>query len=602
MARADQRRALRAGRLHADYENGDVRFLGLGDLPILDRIYVRIRDSGWGTVPMHSELASIEESGGSFRIVSSLRWGDDPAWASGTLAVSASESELNARARITFHRDTVVQRAGLNLHHPLVSTVGRGYRWDNGSSSGSGAFPDVIYPQIRDRSRFLPMIGPFGRLVIDADSLTSVALTFDGALFETEDQRNWTDASFKTYGPPIDGLAAQHQTAGSTITQAVRARITTRRTIRSARRSAPPQVRIDGGPLPPLPPIGVTATSLWPERGGTGTGLGSGSAIGTVEHVRADVWPGVADSVAGLERICALARGNAIPVELALHGTWTENESVHEVFRLVEGMRLQAILALGPGTEPTADGVVARLRSQAAAHGLSAPIAAGTAGHFSEVNRARAAVLGADVVVWSTSPQVHEPDDATVMQAAPIVASTADSASVIWPGLGFALSGIRIAPPQVSDPRADGAFGAAWLVAVLAGLAGTRCMWLTLDLPLWIGDPAAVAPSPVSHVLAAVSQLRRRPFLRAQPVHDRSLAVLACMEPGGARLLIAELGGKASHHVQVAGRITRVVPVTSSAGGACRDPETWADRSPELTLGPYEVVQASVLFSGRTPT
>jgi hypothetical protein len=337
---------------------------------------------------------------------------------------------------------------------------------------------------------------------------------------------------------------------------------------------------------------------MWPEPADPAGSLAgeAPASSGTVEHVRADVWPGDTDSIAGLARICARARDNATPLELALHGTWVAPESVDEIFRLVEGIPLRGILALGPGTEPTAEGVVASLREQAADYGLSAPIAAGTAGHFSEVNRARAAVLGADVVVWSTSPQVHEPDDATVMQAAPIVARTADSASVIWPGLRSAVSGIRLAPAQVSDPRADGAFGAAWLVAVLAGLAGTRCAWLTLDLPLWVGDPAAAAPSAVSHVLAAVSQLRHRPLLRAQPVHDRSLAVLASVESGGVRLLIAELAGQASQRVRVAGRITRIVPVTSSASAACRDPVAPADRSPELTLGPYEVVQASVLF------
>lgn len=595
MARADQRRALRAGNLHADYENGDVRFLRLGDLPILDRIYVRIRDAGWATVRMHSELAAIEESSGSFRIVSSLRWGAEPAWATGTLAVSASESELSAVARITFHRDAEVQRAGLNLHHPLASTVGRRYRWDDGSSSGAGIFPDVIYPQIRSQSRFLPMIGPLRRLDIDADSRTSVAFAFDGALFETEDQRNWTDASFKTYGPPIDGLAARPQAPGSTITQAVRVRIATRRVISPAHLSEPRRITIGRRPLPPFPPIGATATSTWPEPAEPMAGEAPAST-GTVEHVRADIWPGEADSIAGLARICGRARDSAIPLELALHGTWTTPESVDEIFGLVAGIPLRGILALGPGTEPTAEGVVARLRAQAAAHGLSAPLAAGTAGHFSEVNRARAAVLGADVVVWSTSPQVHEPDDATVMQAAPIVARTAASAADIWPGLGFALSGIRMAPPGVSDPRADGAFGAAWLVAVLAGLAGTRCAWLTLDLPLWLRGPAAVAPSPAGQVLAAVSRLRNSRLLRAQPGHDRNLAVLAYAEAGGARLLIAELAGQESRRMQVAGRITRIIPVTSPPGAACRDPDARADESPELSLGPYEVVQASVLF------
>jgi len=28
-------------------------------------------------------------------------------------------------------------------------------------------------------------------------------ISFEGDVFETEDQRNWTDASFKTYCPPL---------------------------------------------------------------------------------------------------------------------------------------------------------------------------------------------------------------------------------------------------------------------------------------------------------------------------------------------------------------------------------------------------------------
>lgn len=595
MARADQSQVLRAGNLYAEYDNGDVRFLRLGGLPILDRIYVRIRDAGWGTEPMRSGLASIEESGGSFRIVSSLRWGDDPPWASGTLDVSASESELSAVALITFHRNAVVQRAGLNLHHPLASTIGRRYRWGNGRSSGAGTFPEVIYPQIRDQARFLPMIGPFDRLVIDADPQTALTFTFHGALFETEDQRNWTDASFKTYGPPIDGPQAQPQAPGHTITQAVRMQITARRAVRTAPVGTLQRITLGQRPLPPLPPIGATATSLWPGPGEPAGALPEAVPAGLIEHVRADLRPDAADSVERLVRISAWARDSSVPLELALHGTWTAPGNADQIFRLVDGVPLRAILALGKGTEPTAEGVVSQLRSRAAAHGLSAMTAAGTAGHFSEVNRARASVLDADAVVWSTNPQVHEPDDTSVMQAAPIVAGTADSASRIWPRLSAALSGIQMAPPDAGDPRAYGAFGAAWLVAVLAGLAGTRCAWLTLDIPLRMSRPAGPAPSPAGYVLAAVSRLRHLPLMHAQPGPGRSLAVLAALAPGGARLLVAELAGQASQRVRFAGQITGVTPVTGPADGARRSPATWTDGDQELTLGPYEVIQASIL-------
>ena len=42
---------LRAGPLTLTYEQGDLRYIRLGDDEILRRIYVAVRDRSWGTVP-----------------------------------------------------------------------------------------------------------------------------------------------------------------------------------------------------------------------------------------------------------------------------------------------------------------------------------------------------------------------------------------------------------------------------------------------------------------------------------------------------------------------------------------------------------------------
>ena len=48
---------LRAGPLSLAYQDGDLRFIRLGDREILRRIYVAIRDRNWGTVlPQFSNL------------------------------------------------------------------------------------------------------------------------------------------------------------------------------------------------------------------------------------------------------------------------------------------------------------------------------------------------------------------------------------------------------------------------------------------------------------------------------------------------------------------------------------------------------------------
>src|SRR5689334_3981428 len=385
MANADRRRVLRAGPLYAEYHRGDLWSARFGDVPALDRLYVRIRDQAWGTVPMRAELAALDRAGPSFRVLSRLSWGSER-WATGTLEVTGSASELYACATITFHQRACLQRAGLNLHHPLAGTVGRGYHWANGRSSGSGTFPAVIYPQLRDQARYLPMIGPFGRLTIDTGPQARLTMDFTGAQFETEDQRNWTDASFKTYGPPVDQQEPRWHEAGSTIQQTVliTARIpgpTARRPRRdpaetggAARTLAPGReaktarstgatevagvakatgsaevagmaraieaagatetagttgatgaavIRIGAGTEPALPPVGVTASSLWPGPDGWSRLAGQpGPAVveAGLDHVRVEVWPESAASVGQLRHMLAVLRDRGIPLELALRG------------------------------------------------------------------------------------------------------------------------------------------------------------------------------------------------------------------------------------------------------------------------------------------
>ena len=60
--------ALRAGPLSLIYEEGDLRYIKLGDHEILRRLYVAIRDRNWGTVlPVLSNL-QMDIGEDSFRI------------------------------------------------------------------------------------------------------------------------------------------------------------------------------------------------------------------------------------------------------------------------------------------------------------------------------------------------------------------------------------------------------------------------------------------------------------------------------------------------------------------------------------------------------
>src|SRR5512145_3486821 len=51
---------LRAGPLQLIYEQGDLRYIRLGNSEILRRIYMALRDRNWGTVPAH--LSNVERN------------------------------------------------------------------------------------------------------------------------------------------------------------------------------------------------------------------------------------------------------------------------------------------------------------------------------------------------------------------------------------------------------------------------------------------------------------------------------------------------------------------------------------------------------------
>jgi hypothetical protein len=370
--------------------------------------------------------------------------------------------------------------------------------------------------------------------------------------------------------------------------------------------AGPAVVRIGAGTEPALPPIGVPASSLWPALdaalfaagppAAAGQGLAASPDIGAVrdieagpDHVRVEVWPESEASIEQLRHTLALVRDRGIHLELALRGGAEAPGRLGLVLRMAAEVPVLAVLALGAGTEPAAPGFAAMVRDLARHAGITAPVAAGAAGHFSEINRCRDAVRQAGPVVWSTSPQVHESDDVTVMQAAPIVGQTAASAARIWPDQGLAVSCIRFAAEPAPDPRAARPFAAAWLVAVLAGLTGTRCDWLTVDLPLVTARADGArrpASTPAARVLRALRLFRGLPLARVQ-VTGPGLAVLAARQPGGGiRLLVANLTRRRSVPVLLPG-------LAKSAGAGASEPYPLMLSSggqAEIILGPYEVI------------
>ena len=128
------------------------------------------------------------------------------------LAVHADASRLEVRLTVETRTDIASNRLGLVvLHPPAVAGADLVIGGANGGERRT-AFPESVSPH-------QPAMD-IRSLAWTHDGVATTA-TFDGDVFEMEDQRNWTDASYKTYSTPLERPFPVVIADGAVIEQAV---------------------------------------------------------------------------------------------------------------------------------------------------------------------------------------------------------------------------------------------------------------------------------------------------------------------------------------------------------------------------------------------
>ena len=217
-----EQRPLRAGRLTMVFESGDLRCIKLGGREVIRRVCAAVRDRNWGTVPSEISDLKFEISEESFRIgyTSTHRqkeiyfvWqaeitGD----AEGTIRFT-----FDGEAKTTFERN----RIGFCVLHPIRDCAGAKCRarYLNGTEKEL-AFPEIIAPEQPVR-----WLHDLSGLAHEVEPDVWAELRFEGDAFETEDQRNWIDASFKTFCTPLRVPYPLEIKAGTRVRQSVTLRL-----------------------------------------------------------------------------------------------------------------------------------------------------------------------------------------------------------------------------------------------------------------------------------------------------------------------------------------------------------------------------------------
>ena len=127
---------------------------------------------------------------------------------------------MDGAARSTFLRN----RIGFCVLHPIHECAGAACQIEHVDGTiETTRFPHYIAPQALVDGIIHPVY-PFADLRAMAHEVQPgvwADVRFEGESFEMEDQRNWTDASFKTYGTPLRLPFPAEVASGTRITQSV---------------------------------------------------------------------------------------------------------------------------------------------------------------------------------------------------------------------------------------------------------------------------------------------------------------------------------------------------------------------------------------------
>ena len=185
---------IKVGRLSFTLEEGALRHICVDGSEIIRGIAFLVRDGDWGTLTPN--LSEISRNCDDERFSLLLKAGFDTANATldVSIFVDAGPAGLSMRAEGLPKGAFETNRTGFSVLHPAgLSGCPVSIIHSDGTTEAS-TFPTLIDPW----QPFMDIISMTHR----ANGL-AVCCAFEGETFETEDQRQWGDASYKTYVRPL---------------------------------------------------------------------------------------------------------------------------------------------------------------------------------------------------------------------------------------------------------------------------------------------------------------------------------------------------------------------------------------------------------------
>lgn len=501
---------LRAGAVSLRFENGALRHIRVGNTLALAQIYAAVRDQNWVTIPLSLTILEQEIQDDHFRLrfqADHHRESVDFGWI-GTIIGEPDGSvsfEFEGQSRSAFMRN----RIGFCILHP-ANCAGKAITIKHPDGTDEeGQFPLQIEPY--------PPYQEIQAMVHEPLPGLRVEVSMEGDIFEMEDQRNWSDASYKTYCTPLRLPYPVAVNPGDRVYQRVSLRF--EGTIPPVPASdAPVDLTFDPHHSVPLPAVGLCSASH--EEPFSQTAIKRLKEL-KLSYLRADLQLDKDhDGIESLHRFIHEAETLALPLEFGLYlrGSDPELDETLAAF----GQRLMSLkppvvrwLILDQVARVTPPGLIVKARRHLSAATPEARFVGGTDAYFNHLNRDHAFMPEADGVCYPANPQCHASDNTTLIECSPTLQRMVESARQFSVGKTIHVGPVTLkrrwnpdavtfeAPPpgelpEPVDPRQMSLIGAGWALGILKYLAHSRCESVTLgETTGWRGVMERAEGSPI---------------------------------------------------------------------------------------------------------
>lgn len=413
----------------------------LGRHEVVRRIYFVFQDLNWTARPWIISNEKVFAREDSFEITFDARgtFDAEPFRWSGTMS-GDSEGIVSFDVEGSADAPFIRNRLGLCVLHPMSVA---GHECIVETVTGA-AVPTCFPVDISPHQPFTDVRAITHEVLPDAWASTRLI----GEIFETEDHRNWSDASYKTYSTPISVPFPVEVRPGEDLWQSVAVAVDCEDvTVEPADTAAVVTV---GPDLTRRPGIGLQIPADAPPP--TDIELARLRDLG-LSHLRVDVR--ASDPLASQYVEAAARQAKAIDTRLVVALFVEDAWALAILAGQLAGVLVDTWLVFEAAAKVTSGGLVAAARR---AFGDDARLGGGTNLYFTELNREPPDTSQLEVVAFSLNPQVHASDSATLVQNLAAQGVVAANALRLAGTAAIHVGPVTLRPrfnPNATDPTRD---------------------------------------------------------------------------------------------------------------------------------------------------